>query len=314
MILITGATGFVGRRLIYRLTRETGVQIRILVRPGSDLSRLPRPLAVHTMVGGITDRDSLLAAMDGIHTVVHLVGTESRGRHSLLDSIDLEGGKALVEAALTARVGRVIYLSRIGAEKASAFPTLRVKGEIEDIICNSGLAFTIFRPGVLFGDGDRLSEHIAMASAISPVYTLPGDGENVLQPLWVEDLVSCLVMALEDLDLIDTVIPLGGPELLTYRRMVMRVMHTIGAVRPLIELPLVVNKAGVWFLDGLFARWPINEFWMEMCSTKQTSELGVIERYFGFRPAAFDVPLLSTYLRGRHWGGRLLKYIFTNQW
>lgn len=284
------------------------------MRPGSDVSRLPRPVTVHTMVGNITDKDSLLAAMDGVHTVFHLVGTESRGRHAQLEEFDLAGTRALIDAALTARVGRIIYVSRIGAERASAFPTLRIKGEIEEAIRSSGLAYTIFRPGVLFGAGDRLSEHIAMILSAMPIYTVPGDGETVFQPLWIEDLVSCLVMALEDFDLIDALVPLGGPELLTYRRMVMRVMHTIRKPRPIIGLPLVANQAGSWFLDGLFARWPINSYWMELCSTSQTSELGTIERQFGFRPAAFDVPLLGSYMRGKHYGWRLLNYVFSRKW
>jgi uncharacterized protein YbjT (DUF2867 family) len=314
MILVTGATGFVGRRLVYRLCNDAHVQVRVLMRPGSDASRLPRPVTVHTMIGNITDKDSLLAAMDGIHTIFHLVGTETRGRHSQLDAIDLAGSMALIDAALTARVGRIVYVSRIGAERASAFPLLRVKGEIEEALRTSGLAYTIYRPGVLFGAGDRFSENIGMICAASPLYTVPGDGETIFQPLWVEDLVSCLVMGLEEFDLIDSVVSMGGPELLSYRRLVMRVMHTIASSRPIMGLPLLVNRTGSWFLDGLFARWPINEYWMEMCSTSQTSELGVIERQFGFRPASFDVPVLSTYMRGKHYSLRFLKYIFTRTW
>lgn len=314
MILVTGATGFVGRRLLRRLTRETSVQVRVLLRPGSDLARLPRPVTVHTMIGNINDKDSILAAMDGVHTIFHLIGTETRGRHAHLIDVDLAGSRSLVESALAARVGRIIYLSRIGAERASAFPVLRIKGEIEEIIRSSGLAYTIFRPGVLFGEGDRLSENIAMIAATMPAYIVPGDGESTFQPLWVEDLVTCLLMSLDDLDLVDAVVPIGGPELLTYRRMILRVMHTIHSYKPIMGMPLVVNKAGAWFLDGLFARWPVSEYWMELCSTSQTTELGAIERHFGFRPVAFDAPLLSTYMKGKHFFAKMLKYIVTRSW
>lgn len=314
MILVTGATGFVGRRLVYRLTVDAGLRVRVLLRPGSDVSRLPRPLTVHTMVGDITDADSLLAAMDGVHTVFHLVGTETRGRHARLNNVDVAGAKAVVEAALAARIGRIIYVSRIGAERASAFPVLRAKGEIEETIRNSGLAYTIFRPGVLFGEGDHFSEHIAMLARTFPFYVVPGDGETVFQPLWVDDLVTCLAMSVENLDLIDSVVALGGPELLTYRRLVMRVMHTIGSRRPIVGMPLLVNRVGAWFLDGLFARWPLTEQWVEMLSTTQMAELGAIERHFGFRPAAFDIGLLSTYMQRRWYRFELLRYMFTSRW
>ncbi|MBN1429243.1 MAG: NAD(P)H-binding protein [Anaerolineae bacterium] len=314
MILVTGATGFVGRHLVPRLTIDAGLSVRVLLRPGSDVNRLPRPLTVHTVVGEITDANTLLAAMDGIHTVIHLVGTETRGRHARLNEVDVEGTKVVIEAALAACVGRIIYVSRLGAEKASAFPVLRAKGEIEERIRDSGLAYTIFRSGVLFGKGDRFSEHIGMLARTFPFYMVPGDGEVVFQPLWVDDLVTCLVMSLENFDLIDTITSIGGPEFLTYRRLVMRVMHTINSRRPIIGVPMLAHRSLTWFLDGLFARWPLTEQWTEMLSTTQTAEMGSIERYFGFRPTAFDVGLLSTYMKRRFYALELIHYALTNHW
>jgi NADH dehydrogenase len=314
MILIIGATGFVGRRLVRRLAGDAGLKVRVLLRPGSDTDRLPRGVPVHIMMGGLTDMDSLLAAMEGVHTVFHLVGTEMRGRHAQLKEVDVAGAQAVIEAALSARVGRLIYVSRVGADRASAFPVLRAKGEIEDAIRASGLSYTIFRAGVLFGEGDRFSEHIAMLARAFPVYFVPGDGEMVFQPLWVEDLVTCLAMSLEDLDLIDTTITVGGPELLTYRRMVMRVMHAIRSRRPIIGLPLLAHRVGAWFLDGLFARWPFTQQWVEMLSTSQAADLGAVERHFGFRPSAFDIGLIDRYMQGQRYTLKLLRYIFTTRW
>jgi len=314
MILVTGATGFIGRHLIYRLAQNPKLQVRIFLRPGADLAKLPRPLSVHTMIGSIDDPESLLSAMNGIHTVIHLVGTESRGRSAQLASVDLDSTKALVDAALTARVGRIIYVSRPGADRASAFPVLRLKGEIEEIIRDSGLGFTIFRSAALFGANDRFSEHIAMLAGSFPFYIVPGDGESIFQPLWVEDFVSCLMIALESLDTLDTVVSVGGPELLTYRRMVMRVMHSIGVSRPIVGLPLLINQGVIWFLDGLFARWPITRHWIEMFASNQSFELGTIERQFGFRPASFDIGILSQYMQNRHYTARLARYVISSKW
>ncbi len=314
MILITGATGFVGRRLTARLAGDANLRVRVLLRPASDANRLPRGVSVHVMIGAITDPDSLLAAMDGVHTVFHLIGTDTRGRHARLDDVDLAGSKAIVEAALAARVGRIICLSRVGADRGSAFRLLRTKGEIEDTIRTSGLSYTIFRTSVLFGQSDRFSEHIAMLARAFPVYFVPGDGEATFQPLWVEDLVTCLAMSLEDLDLVDAVIDLGGPEILTYRRIVMRVMHAIGSPRPILGLPLLAHRVGAWFLDGLFARWPFTEHWVELLSSNQTADLGAVERHFGFRPAAMDVGLIDRYMRRRRFAWELLRFAVTQRW
>lgn len=314
MILVTGAMGFVGHRLVKRLAGDEHLKVRVLLKPGSDAGRLPQGVPVHVMMGTLNDPDSLLAAMDGVHTIYHLIGTETRGRHAELEQVDIGGTKAVIEAALSARVGRLIYVSRIGADRSSAFPVLRAKGEIEELIRGSGLAYTIFRSGVLFGQGDRFSEHIAMLARSFPVYFVPGDGEMALQPFWVEDLVTCLAMSLENLDLIDRTLTLGGPELLTYRRIVLRVMHTLGGRRPIIGLPLLAHQAGAWFLDGLFARWPFTEQWVEMLSTTQTGELGIVERYFGFRPTALDVGIMRQYMHGQRYLLKLLRYIFTLGW
>lgn len=314
MILVTGATGFVGRKLVAVLAEDAHLQVRVLLRPGGGAERLPRSVPLHLMMGELSDPDSLLAAMDGVHTIFHLIGTDTRGRHANLEAVDVSSTRSVVEAALAARVGRLIYVSRIGADRASAFPILRAKGEIEDIIRASGLGYTIFRSSILFGQGDRFTENLAMLIRSFPAFLVPGDGESTFQPLWVNDLVTCLAMSLEDLDLVDAVVSLGGPEILTYRRIVMRIMHTINSGRPIVGVPLLLLQSIGWFLDGLFARWPFTEQWIQLLAANQTADLGTVERSFGFRPSALDVGLLTRYMKDRRYFFALLRYIFTLRW
>jgi uncharacterized protein YbjT (DUF2867 family) len=314
MILITGATGFVGHRLVTKLVAENQLQVRALVRDDAAGQRLAQNLPIEVVTGTLPDSDSLRPSLLGIHTVVHLAGSDMRGRHGNLIDKDVAGTKALVEAALEARVGRIIYVSRMGADKGSAFPLLRAKGEAEEAIKSSGLAYTIIRSSVLFGQNDHFSEHIAMLARAFPVFFVPGDGEATFQPLWVDDLVSCLAMSLEDLDLIDTTLSLGGPEILTYRRIVMRIMHASRSPRPIVGTPLLVNQAAAWFLDGLFARWPFTERWIELLAANQTAELGTIERRFGFRPASLDIGLIDKYMRHRRYAFEMMRFIFTQRW
>ena len=314
VILVTGATGFVGRRLIRRLGELPGLEVRVLLRPGSDLERLPHGVAVHAMIGDLNTPDSLLAAMDGVHTVFHLIGTDTRGRHARLDEVDVAGTRALLEAALAARIGRIVTISRLGADRNSAYPILRAKGEIEEAVKSSGLAYTIFRTGVLFGEGDRFSSHLAMLIKTFPVFFVPGDGEQILQPLWVEDLVSALTLSLQNLDLIDQTIEIAGPELLTFRRIAMRIMYALNVRRAIMGVPFQIYQAGAWYFDGLFARWPITSLWIQMLAARQTAELGTIERLFGFRPAAFDIGLIDHYLPGRRYRLDFMRYILSGRW
>lgn len=314
MILVTGSTGFIGSRLVLRLAGENKLRVRVLLRPGADTKLLPRGIPVYVMTADLDNIAALTTALDGVHTIYHLVGTGMRGRHSQLDEVDIASTRNITEAARKARVGRIIYVSTLGADRASAYPLQKAKGEIEAIIRKSGLAYTIFRSASVFGKGDHFSESLAMLIRSFPFFFVPGEGETVLQPIWVEDLVSCLAMALENIDLIDETISMGGPELLPYRRIVLRLMYSIGVSKPIIGLPLLTHKAGAWFFDGLFARWPFNERWVEMLSTNQTTELGTVERRFGFRPAAFDVPVLRSYMTERKYQRMMLRYILSNDW
>lgn len=314
MILVTGATGFVGQTVLRRMTYEHSLSVRVMLRPGIQHAQLPVAVPVNVMVGSLLDRDSLLAAMDGVHTVIHLAGTDTRGQHGRLDEIDVAGTRNLVEAARVARVGRIFLVSRFGADKASAYPVQRVKGEIEEIIRNSGISYTIFRVSVLFGKGDNFSEHIAMLLRAFPTFFVPGEGDVTLQPLWVEDLARCVTNSLENLEMIDRVVDLGGPELLAYRRIVQRVMTASNATRPIIGVPLLWHRAAAWFLDGFWARWPFTRYWVDMLATNRTSELGNVERFFGFRPARLDLDVLKTYMQARRYSLDLLRFIMTNPW
>lgn len=311
MILVTGATGYIGMHLVRRLSLEPGMRLRVLLRPGQTFPQVPGDAIIHTVSCELEDYASILQAMESAHTVYHLLGTDTRGRHAELDRIDIAGTRIVVEAALEAKVGRFLAVSRIGADRNSAYDLLRTKGEIEDIIKGSGLAYTILRSSLLFGQNDRFTENIAMLLKAFPAYLLPGEGEMILQPLWVEDLVTCLMMALQDIDLIDRTLSLGGPELLTFRRIVMRVMRASNIRRPLLNLPLLVHKGGAWFLDGLFVRWPFTEHWIELLLGSQTAELGNIERRFGFRPAALDVGLIDGYMAERRYLVAFLRYILS---
>ncbi len=94
----------------------------------------------------------------------------------------------------------------------------------------------------------------------------------------------------------------------------MRVMRASRSQRPILGVPMVMARALAWYLDGLFARWPFNEFWIELLATAQAGELGSIERQFGFRPAAFDIGLIDEYMQRRLYGLALLRYVFTKDW
>ena len=119
MILVTGATGFVGRALLPRLA-EAGLEMRCLIRPSRRTPRLPKEIPVQASIASLEDERGLRAALVGVDTVIHLAGAEWHGRRGDVLAVDAQGTRVLVEAAREAGVGRLLYLSHLGADRASA--------------------------------------------------------------------------------------------------------------------------------------------------------------------------------------------------
>ena len=119
MILVTGGTGFIGKALI-RLLVDLGYPVRTLIRPSPRSPSLPRGIPVDVAVSSLNDERGLGAAMVGVDTIFHLAGGEWSGPRASLMQIDIQGTRAVVEAAVDAGVKRIFYVSHLGADRASA--------------------------------------------------------------------------------------------------------------------------------------------------------------------------------------------------
>jgi NADH dehydrogenase len=295
MILITGGTGFVGQVLIRHLV-ELGLQVRILLRPSPQSPNLPRGVPVEAVICGLRDERGLRAAMKGVDFIFHLAGAETKKQADLM-GVDIEGTRTIVTVAADAGVDRFVFLSHLGADRASAYPVLKAKAIAENIIIRSGIDFTIFRSAVLYGPGDQFTTELARLLRLSPgFFFLPGGGETLLQPLWVEDLVTCLTLVLDDLATKNQVIAVGGPEYLSLRQIV----ETLLAVTGLHRLAVPVSPAHLRILAILlehsFNNFPMSIFWHDYLAEDRTCDLDTIPRLFGLLPERFGRQL--DYLAG----------------
>lgn len=308
MILVTGATGFIGRHLVNRLA-ASGHAVRVL---GLNIRRMEQ-FGWHThpcielIEGSIFKPEDLHRAMLGVHTVFHFASAQWWGRLTDLERIDLGGTRNVVTAGRSARVGRIIILSHLGAEPSSGFPLLNIKGKVEDVVRGSGLAYTIFRCGVVFGAEDRFVNNIAMLLKTNPLFTFqPGAAETLLNPLHIDDLTAVLEKSLELLDLVDNTIEIGGAEYITYNEILRTVMRVSGARRWIISLPPYLLRGLTSLARIVFARWPMSPQWFDMLAGHRTAELGNIYNYTGVRPRRFEDTLL-TYMPQRRYFFDLLR-------
>jgi NADH dehydrogenase len=306
MILVTGATGFIGRHLVARLIRD-GYPVRVLLPVGRPPKHLPWLDQVTTVSGSIHNAETLHQAMIGVHTVFHLASAQWWGRRRDLEQIDLQGTRDLITAARSARIGRLMIMSHLGAAPSSAFLLMRIKGQVEEVVKSSGLAFTIFRSGVVFGPEDSFVNGLARLLRTNPVLVMqPGQGDTLLHPIYINDLIEALARSMENLNTVDQTLEIGGPEYITFNEMVRTVMRVSQAPRALISVPPYVLRSLTGLNNRLFPRWPMTPQWLDILAGNRTAPLGNMFDLFGVRPVRFEDTLV-TYMRGRRYFPELVR-------
>jgi len=307
MILVTGATGFIGRALVRQLS-NTGQEVRVLLRPSPRSPRLPKGVPVEVSVVSLNDERGVRAALRGVDQVIHLASAASLGRRGSLLATDIEGTRTLAQNAKDAGVERLLFLSHVGADRASAFPIHKAKGIAEEHIRRSGVPHTIIRSTIVFGSEDGFTNNIATTLRYLPFFfPIPGDGRILLQPLWVEDLVTALVWALQNPDTINQTHEIGGGEYFTFRQIVETLMTVTRTRRAFLPLPIPYMRALFVMLDPFIPKANISTYWLDYIAVNRTCPVENLPRAFGLMPARFAYRL--DYLAREPWYASLSRRI-----
>jgi uncharacterized protein YbjT (DUF2867 family) len=239
VVALAGGSGFIGRAIARRLLAG-GIKVRVLTRnPDSARTRFDLS-GVEFVRADIGQPGSLKDALQGTNTIVDAIQfdgypVENPRRGLTFERIDYGGAVALIDAAKQAGVQQFIYISGAAADEKSTHPGFRAKGRAERAIRESGLAYTIFRPSLVYGPEDKVVNGLASALRFAPVFGVPGTGRQKVQPVLVDDLAACVMLAVSGRGR-NATYEVGGPDLMTFDEMMRIIMDASGHRRPLFHI------------------------------------------------------------------------------
>ena len=282
LVLVTGATGFLGRRVVPELLARRH-QVRCLVHsPGRERLFDHREVEVH--YGSVLNPESLGPAMHGVQSVVHLVGIIRTGRGSSFDRVHRQGTAIVAEAAKEAGAREIIYISAMGATSDPKYPYLHSKRQAELHITSSGMDHTILRPSVIFGEGDEFLTALAGLVRLGPVVPVIGSGRNRMQPVAVEDVARCVADSVGNSLVKGRTINLGGPHRLSYNDLLEEVALAMGRRLRLAHIPTALAWPAVALLQNVLPRPPVTTAQLRMLGIRNVAEGPDMEQAFGFTP------------------------------
>ena len=306
MFLVTGGTGFIGRALLRHMF-DAGHPLRTLIRPSPHTPRLPLGVPLEVAVASLNDPRGLRAALGGVDSVIHLASAEGHGNRGDLLSTDIEGTRNLAEAAADAGVKRFVYISQLGADRMSAFAVNKAKGIAEEHIRRSGVPFTILRTSIVFGPEDHFTLPLTRLLRAAPgFFPLPGGGRAVIQPLWIEDLVTCILWTFENPEMENQTYEIGGSEYFPLRQVVETIMDVNRRRRLIVPLSMPGMRALIILLDTMVRNFPFSSYSLDYFSINRTCPVDNLTRAFGLMPARFTYRL--EYLRRIPWTDRLSRW------
>ena len=245
MILVTGATGYVGGRLVPRLL-DAGHRVRCLVRDPARLYGRPWHKRVEIVEGNAMERASLEAAFKGVHSAYYLIHGMQGGKPNA--EHDLQMARNFIAAADEQGVQRVIYLGELVDPSARLSPYLRSRHETGYLLRQSRIPVTEFRAGMIIGSGSALFEMIRYLAEREPVPVCPAWFFSLAQPVAISDVLQYLVEALRVPESAGRTIEIGGPTRLTYADMLLGYAAERGLKRRLIRTPFNAPRLSAYWV------------------------------------------------------------------
>lgn len=248
-IAITGGTGFVGSHLAQVLVSK-GHQVEIIARGADKRNSTIRKLSNATFHPiGTDDEEKLAAAFAGCDAVAHCAGINREIGTQTYQRVHIEGTRNVVNAARQAGVKKILLVSFLRARPACGSGYHESKFAAEEIVRASGLDYTIFKPGVIYGRGDHMLDHLSHAFHTFPIFALVGLREQLVRPLAVADFAHIMSATIIHGRLSRETVHVTGPEEMTLGEAVRCVARVVDKRPFMFRMPLWFHRAFGWVCE-----------------------------------------------------------------
>ena len=298
MILVSGASGYLGSHITRRLA-EDGVPVRAMVRDRERTEAEGRlaGLDIEWVEADVTKPHSLPAAFGGIAAAIHTVAIAIEKPGMDYETINYQGTVNFVEASLSAGVTRFINISQLGAQSSLPYRFLASKGKAQEYVAAADLDWTAFRPSVIWGPEDEFANSFARLIPLTPViFPIVGDENALFQPVWVEDVATCVLKSIQDPDTYGREYEIGGPEILTLEEIERRTMQALGARRIMIHFPMPLIRTAVTVMEKIMPSPPVTRSLLELLAVSNVTSMNEIEKFVP-EPRPFKPEFIRPYMR-----------------
>ncbi|HUJ11811.1 MAG TPA: complex I NDUFA9 subunit family protein [Verrucomicrobiae bacterium] len=255
MIVITGGTGFVGEEIV-KQARAAGFPVRMIVRELPPGQWLADRYGVELFHGNVLFAPSLEGAMQGANCVIHLVGIIHEQHESTFERAHAQATKFVVDETKRAGVKRYLHMSALGTRENARSRYHQTKWAAEEYVRKSGLAWTIFRPSVIYGPKDRSVNTLMKVIRRLPFVPVLGPGTTKIQPISVENVAKAFVAAIRNDNSIGKTYDLCGPEAFPWNELYDRLQQLLGSHKPKLHLPLPIARLQAAFFEKILPQPP----------------------------------------------------------
>jgi NADH dehydrogenase len=256
-VFVTGGTGFVGRYVVKELLKQGHEPVLLYRQKNASQNQTPSLPPSSIVEGDILDSVSLKKGMAGFDAVIHLVGIiRETGRNTFIN-VHYNGTKHVVDTALSAGATRFIHMSAEGTKPRALSQYHKTKFMAEEYLKSSGLNYTIFRPSMLFGPGDKNFTVLAQMIKKAPFIPVIGDGTYKWQPVSVRNVAELFVLSLENKKAKNKTYEIRGLDVFTFNQILDTIMEIIGIKKPKVHVPVGIARPIIYLLERLLPSPPI---------------------------------------------------------